>query len=95
MIRRFYPTSGSWFAASAIAALLIGMTGCASIKPTAVVTTPTGIVASAVAGKTLPTVVLQSGLGDGKDSWNAVFPAIAARHQVFAYDRLALPNAHK
>ncbi|WP_158238628.1 alpha/beta fold hydrolase [Roseateles chitinivorans] len=34
-----------------------------------------------------PTVVLQSGLGDGRDPWAPVLNALRAEHSVFAYDR--------
>ncbi|MDH0867186.1 alpha/beta hydrolase [Mitsuaria sp. GD03876] len=34
-----------------------------------------------------PTVVLQSGLGDGRDPWGPVVQALRAGHSVFAYDR--------
>lgn len=33
------------------------------------------------------TVVLQSGLGDGRSSWDMVWPLVRARHRVFALDR--------
>lgn len=34
-----------------------------------------------------PAVVLQSGLGDGRTTWNTVWPQLTARHRVFALDR--------
>lgn len=34
-----------------------------------------------------PVVVLQSGLGDGRATWNTVWPRLTARHHVFALDR--------
>ena len=37
--------------------------------------------------QTAPVVVLQSGLGDGRSTWNTVWPQLAARHRVFAADR--------
>jgi pimeloyl-ACP methyl ester carboxylesterase len=70
-----------------IAVLLFGVAGCSSIHTTAMATIPAGTVASAVAGEALPAVVLQSGLGDGKDSWKTVFTMIAESNRVFAYDR--------
>lgn len=54
---------------------------------------PTGVVASSVTGTGLPTVVLQSGLGDGKDSWKIVFAKIAESNRVFAYDRPGYGNS--
>lgn len=87
MFRRLYSSLDGHFASLAITALLFGATGCSSISTTAMAATPTGVVASAVAGESLPAVVLQSGLGDGKSTWKAVFPTIAASNRVFAYDR--------
>lgn len=34
-----------------------------------------------------PTIVFQSGLGDGKDSWSPIASSLARGSQVFAYDR--------
>lgn len=34
-----------------------------------------------------PVVVLQSGLGDGRATWQPLWPALTARHRVFAADR--------
>lgn len=39
------------------------------------------------AGQGSPTVVFESGLGDGKDTWASVLPEIAKTNRVFAYDR--------
>ena len=39
------------------------------------------------AGQQPPVVFLQSGLGDGKDTWNKLIPDLARDHTVFAYDR--------
>lgn len=38
-------------------------------------------------GHGAPTVVLQSGLGDGRDPWSPVVQALRADYSVFAYDR--------
>lgn len=43
--------------------------------------------ARSVAGMQRPVVVLQAGLGDGKESWSTVFGRIAESNTVFAYDR--------
>lgn len=75
------------FLAVAIATLFFCLSGCSSIKTTTTVTTSTGLIASAVAGSVQPTVVLQSGLGDGKDSWKTIYQQIAVSNRVFAYDR--------
>lgn len=38
-------------------------------------------------GTGAPTVVFESGLGDGKEAWASVFPAISAHTHAVAYDR--------
>lgn len=73
--------------AGALAVALAGASGCSSIATTAKAKTPSGTVASAVAGRGTPTIVLQSGLGDDKDTWAPVFSRLAESGRVFAYDR--------
>ncbi|MFN3913011.1 alpha/beta fold hydrolase [Hyphomonas sp.] len=73
---------------AAAAALLLGLiTGCASLDGAA--TAPVaGLQASyALAGAGKPTVVFESGLGDGKGSFAEVFADLQADTSVFAYDR--------
>jgi pimeloyl-ACP methyl ester carboxylesterase len=70
-----------------IASIFLSAPGCSSLKTTNDVSTVSGGVATSVAGSVSPTVVLQSGLGDGKDSWRSVFNTIAESNRVFAYDR--------
>lgn len=77
----------SVFVSLMTAVLFAGITACSSVKTTAMIPTPTGAVASSILGTGSPTVVLQSGLGDGKDSWEIVFAEIAKTNRVFAYDR--------
>lgn len=36
---------------------------------------------------TKPTIVLQSGLGDGRATWDGIYGALLEKHSVFAYDR--------
>ncbi|MBC8027372.1 MAG: alpha/beta fold hydrolase [Steroidobacteraceae bacterium] len=36
---------------------------------------------------TKPTIVLQSGLGDDRTTWNGIYDALLEKHSVFAYDR--------
>jgi pimeloyl-ACP methyl ester carboxylesterase len=61
--------------------------GCASVPSTAVSSTPYNTTAYALRGQGSPVIVLQSGLGDGKDTWAPVLPTLAQQHAVFAYDR--------
>src|SRR5688572_12544865 len=41
----------------------------------------------AVHGDGSPTVLFESGMGDGLDSWSPVFADVAERTRAFAYDR--------
>jgi len=59
----------------------------AKLDATASATLPDATIAYTLAGHGEPTVVFQSGLGDGKDVWARVLPEAAKRHTVLAYDR--------
>jgi pimeloyl-ACP methyl ester carboxylesterase len=61
--------------------------GCASIPTTGTHRTASGVLAYSLTGAGQPTVVLQSGLGDGRAPWAAVVSKLSATHAVFAYDR--------
>jgi pimeloyl-ACP methyl ester carboxylesterase len=61
--------------------------GCASVPTTGSHRTATGALAYALTGAGQPTVVLQSGLGDGRAPWAAVVSKLSATHAVFSYDR--------
>ena len=41
-------------------------------------------------GQGAPTVVFDAGLGDSKESWRWIWPAVAKRTRVFVYDRAGL-----
>ena len=71
--------------ALAVAGLFVA--GCASIPTTGTHRTATGVLAYSLTGAGLPTVVLQSGLGDGRAPWAAVVSRLSATHTVFSYDR--------
>lgn len=51
------------------------------------VRTPVGLRSVALAGEGGPTVVFESGLGQGKEAWAAVFQAVAGHARALAYDR--------
>jgi len=68
-------------------AVIIGLGGCSLLPPAEHVTTPEATHSFVLAGEGSPTVILESGLGDGKDSWVPVFSQIAEETRVFAYDR--------
>jgi pimeloyl-ACP methyl ester carboxylesterase len=61
--------------------------GCASMPTTGTHRTATGVLAYSLTGAGQPTVVLQSGLGDGRAPWAAVVSKLSATHAVFSYDR--------
>jgi pimeloyl-ACP methyl ester carboxylesterase len=71
--------------ALAVAALVVA--GCASIPTTGTHRTTSGVLAYSLTGAGQPTVVLQSGLGDGRAPWAAVVSRLSATHAVFSYDR--------
>ena len=63
------------------------LVSCSSVTTTAVHHAERGDMAYSVSGVGHPTVVLQSGLGDGKNPWSAVIAKLTSLHRVFAYDR--------
>ncbi|WCM94702.1 alpha/beta fold hydrolase [Acidovorax sp. NCPPB 2350] len=64
------------------------LAACAQVPRQGYASTAGGAMAYALAGpEKPPVVVLQSGLGDGRSTWNTVWPALTARHRVFALDR--------
>jgi len=66
---------------------IISFVGCASVPTTAVVNeTSTAISYYAKQGRK-PTVVFESGLGDGKDVWQKVIAKMPDGVAIFAYDR--------
>lgn len=66
---------------------LVLFPGCSSVEPTQSQATQGGEFAMTVKGTAKPTVVLQSGLGDGKETWAGILEGIARTHEVVAYDR--------
>jgi len=78
----------NWFAGAASGALLLGLiTGCTSLDGAATANVAGMEVPYALAGAGKPTVVFESGLGDGKDSFAEVFADLQPDTSVFAYDR--------
>lgn len=73
---------------SVILVVVCGLLGaCSTLPPAERITTTDAKHTYITAGEGSPTVILESGLGDGKDSWVPVFSKIAEHTQVFAYDR--------
>lgn len=80
----------------ALIAFIISVAGCASVKTTSKIQNALGgEVATSVAGAGSPTLVLQSGLGDGKESWGSVFEKLSITNRVFAYDRPGYGDSSK
>lgn len=64
------------------------MAACAQVPRRGFTSATGGTMAYALDGpEDTPVVVLQSGLGDGRMTWNTVWPRLAHRHRVFALDR--------
>lgn len=72
-------------------AALVGtllLSACAQVPRQGYTSASSGTMAYALGGpERTPVVVLQSGLGDGRATWNTVWPQLTARHRVFALDR--------
>ena len=72
-------------------AALVGtllLTACAQVPRQGYASGPSGTMAYALGGpEKAPAVVLQSGLGDGRTTWDRLWPLLTARHRAFALDR--------
>lgn len=68
-----------------VVANLLG--ACSTLPPAERVTTSDAKHTYTMAGEGSPTVILESGLGDGQDSWAPIYNMIAEKTRVFAYDR--------
>lgn len=70
------------------AASVMVLAGCASVMPnTGNQRILGGPIVYTHVGRGEPTIVLQSGLGDGRDPWGPVLSQLREHHSVFAYDR--------
>ena len=67
--------------------LCVCLFGCATLTPKFETALQSKRVAYAMAGQGSVTVVLESGLGDGMDTWEPVFHPISSFATTFAYDR--------
>ncbi|MBC8089530.1 MAG: alpha/beta hydrolase, partial [Phycisphaerae bacterium] len=66
---------------------LLALGACTSAKNPAATAPNASKIAMEVSGTVAPTIVLQSGLGDSRDSWSPIFGRLAQSHRVFRYDR--------
>ncbi len=69
------------------AAILLTLTGCASLPNTTTVRTAAGRHECARSGTGAPTVVFEAGAGDGLETWAQVFPETGRFTTAFAYSR--------
>jgi pimeloyl-ACP methyl ester carboxylesterase len=68
--------------------LRVDPSSCAqSLPPSLLAYTPMGMRSFISAGQGEPTVVFESGLGDGKEVWGSIFSEVSAVTRAFAYDR--------
>ena len=63
------------------------LSGCSSLPTSQGITTVEASHSFVLAGRGSPTVVLEAGLGDGKESWAPVYNKVSQLTRVFAYDR--------
>jgi pimeloyl-ACP methyl ester carboxylesterase len=70
-----------------IPAAVVWLAGCASLPEPDHLATPAGNFSYVTAGTGSPAVVFESGLGDGRETWQKVFAEVASFTTVFAYDR--------
>lgn len=78
----------NWVAGAVSGGLFLGLiTGCTSLDGAATAHVAGMDAPYALAGKGKPTVVFESGLGDGKESFAEVFADLQPDASVFAYDR--------
>ncbi len=66
---------------------LVCLAGCATLPPAQRTTTPAATHSHVLNGVGSPTVILEAGLGDGKESWAPVYDQLSQMTRVFAYDR--------
>lgn len=73
--------------ASLFAVALVLLSACATLPNVQTIGTTTATHKYVLNGSGQPTVVFESGLGDGKESWTPIYDDVARFAQVFAYDR--------
>ena len=71
----------------AITVISFALSGCAVLQESNTISTADGRYSYIVSGQGKPAVILEAGLGDGKESWSPVFHQLAQFTRVFAYDR--------
>lgn len=74
-------------AGTALLFLVLFQAGCASLSQKSTTELAGRRVAYALSGEGPNTVVFESGLGDGMDTWASVFDSVASFSTAFAYDR--------
>ena len=78
-----------WFWKLALSAIAITFfSGCSTLTGAERVTSELASHSYILRGQGTPIVILEAGLGDGKDSWTPIFKKISRTSTVFAYDRV-------
>jgi pimeloyl-ACP methyl ester carboxylesterase len=77
--------SGKWIAVLLICGLMLG--ACATLQNSQRIAVADGEVGYASLGEGPVTIVLESGLGDGMESWDGIFEPLSEISRVFAYSR--------
>lgn len=66
---------------------IVCLTGCSALPTAQRISTTEATHSYVLSGNGSPTVILEAGLGDGKESWAPVYEQLSQLTQVFAYDR--------
>ncbi len=66
---------------------IIYLAGCAVLPAGQSISTPSATHSYVLSGTGNPTVIFETGLGDGKESWLPIYQQVGKFTQVFAYDR--------
>ena len=69
------------------ACALLSVSACSTLPTAERAATPEATHSYVLAGNGTPTVILEAGLGDGKESWEPIYQQVSGFAKVFAYDR--------
>ncbi len=79
----------------ALTGWLLGISGCAVLPDSQRLATALGEYSYVVAGSGMPTIVMEAGLGDGKENWGEIFTDVSTMARTFAYDRAGYGASQK
>lgn len=100
LYRKISQTIACWRSRSCLAGIalvgsLVGTSGCAALPDSQRLATSFGEHSYVVAGSGVPTIVMEAGLGDGKESWREIFADLVKVTRSFAYDRAGYGASQK